>query len=187
MWEPRRFTTLWASMACYSDTFTLFFFFYLLEVTYLCCRIWGKFDARIIQAHACRLTLPSSLKTCTSSLWTRWALTDRNLDHGTFSGCRQGRWLVEVDGNMLDTQSNAADRVVFQLEGLTWGEQSLFVQTGMLVNAINGFVVRQRLNERPVDIVLKFFKDGEFPNRVTNKKYFSEAPSLWNRLLSYWS
>jgi hypothetical protein len=25
MWEPRRLTTLWASKACYKDSFTLFF------------------------------------------------------------------------------------------------------------------------------------------------------------------
>jgi hypothetical protein len=27
MWEPRRLTTLWASMACYRDSFTLLFLF----------------------------------------------------------------------------------------------------------------------------------------------------------------
>jgi hypothetical protein len=27
MWEPRRLTTLWASMACYRDSFTFFMHF----------------------------------------------------------------------------------------------------------------------------------------------------------------
>jgi hypothetical protein len=29
MWEPRRLTTLWASKACYGDSFTFFFLFAL--------------------------------------------------------------------------------------------------------------------------------------------------------------
>jgi hypothetical protein len=34
MWEPRRLTTLWASAACYRDSFT-FYFLSLLEDTHL--------------------------------------------------------------------------------------------------------------------------------------------------------
>jgi hypothetical protein len=32
MWEPRRLTTLWASMACYRDSFTFFFFTFFRNV-----------------------------------------------------------------------------------------------------------------------------------------------------------
>jgi hypothetical protein len=32
MWEPRRLTTLWASMACYRDIFTFFICFHGIEI-----------------------------------------------------------------------------------------------------------------------------------------------------------
>jgi hypothetical protein len=32
MWKPRCLTTLWASMACYKDSFTFFFFPFLLSL-----------------------------------------------------------------------------------------------------------------------------------------------------------
>jgi hypothetical protein len=33
MWEPRRLTTLWASTACYWDSFTFLFFMYVFYNT----------------------------------------------------------------------------------------------------------------------------------------------------------
>jgi hypothetical protein len=47
MWEPRRLTTLWASMACYSDSFTFFilvlfrFYSLRLHLFYLTRRMTG--------------------------------------------------------------------------------------------------------------------------------------------------
>jgi hypothetical protein len=38
MWEPRRLTTLWASTACYMDSFTVFFFFFIWFVRLLALR-----------------------------------------------------------------------------------------------------------------------------------------------------
>jgi hypothetical protein len=31
MWEPRRLTTLWASTACYRDSFTFFFYIFYVH------------------------------------------------------------------------------------------------------------------------------------------------------------
>jgi hypothetical protein len=35
MWEPRRLTNLWASTACYRDSFTFFFYLYLILKLFL--------------------------------------------------------------------------------------------------------------------------------------------------------
>jgi hypothetical protein len=38
MWEPRRLTTLWASIACYRESFTLTFYFISREIQFSACQ-----------------------------------------------------------------------------------------------------------------------------------------------------